>query len=46
MKRTKILVTFVEAGQGHIVTAEAICESLEKKFGDKVEIKNKGFKRR
>lgn len=38
MKKTKILVTFVEAGQGHIVTAEAICESLEKKYGEKIEV--------
>lgn len=38
MEKTKVLVTFVEAGQGHIVTAEAICQSLEKKYGDKVEV--------
>ncbi len=30
--KKRVVVTFVEAGQGHIVTAEAICESLEKNY--------------
>ena len=28
----------MEAGHGHIVTAEAIAECLEAKYGDKLEI--------
>ena len=36
--KKRIVVTFVEAGQGHIVTAEAICESLEKLYGDEIEV--------
>ena len=35
MKKKKIVVQFIEAGQGHIVTAEAIAECLEKKYSDK-----------
>lgn len=38
MKKKKIIVQFVEAGQGHIVTAEAIAECLEKKYSDKIEV--------
>ena len=38
MDKKKVLVTFCEAGQGHIVTAEAIAESLEKKYGDKIDV--------
>ncbi len=38
MEKKKVLVTFCEAGQGHIVTAEAIAESLEKKYKDKIDV--------
>jgi len=38
MDKKKVIVTFCEAGQGHIVTAEAIAESLEKKYGDKIDV--------
>lgn len=38
MKKKKIVITFCEAGQGHIVTAQSIAESLEKKYGDKVDV--------
>ena len=38
MKKKKVVVTFCEAGQGHIVTAQSIAESLEKKYGDKVDV--------
>ncbi len=38
MDKKKVLVTFCEAGQGHIVTAEAIAESLERKYGDKIDV--------
>ena len=34
----KILVTFVEAGMGHIVTAQAIADALQQIHGDDVEI--------
>lgn len=36
--RKKIVIQFIEAGQGHIVTAEAIAECLEKKYSDKIEV--------
>lgn len=38
MKKKKVVVQFIEAGQGHIVTAEAIAECLEKKYSDKIEV--------
>ncbi len=38
MDKKRVVVTFVEAGQGHIVTAAAIADSLEKKYGDSVEV--------
>lgn len=38
MKKYKIVVTYVEAGMGHIVSAEAIASALEKYYGDEVEI--------
>lgn len=38
MKKKKVVIQFVEAGQGHIVTAEAIAECLEKKYSDKIKI--------
>ena len=41
MKKKKVLVTFCEAGQGHIVTAEAIAESLERKYSNQIEVERK-----
>lgn len=38
MRKKKVVVQFMEAGHGHIVTAEAIAECLEEKYGDKLEI--------
>lgn len=38
MRKKKVVVQFMEAGHGHIVTAEAIAECLESKYGDKLEI--------
>lgn len=38
MKKKRVLITFVEAGQGHIVTAEAIANGLEKLYGDSIEV--------
>lgn len=37
-KKKKVVVQFIEAGQGHIVTAEAIAECLERKYSDKIEV--------
>lgn len=36
--KKRVVVTFVEAGMGHIVTAEAIAQSLEKFYGDQIEV--------
>ena len=38
MKKKKVVVTFCEAGQGHIVTAQSIAESLEKKYSDTIDV--------
>ncbi len=38
MEKKKVIVQFLEAGQGHIVTAEAIAECLERKYSDKIEV--------
>lgn len=38
MNKYKLLVTYVEAGMGHIVSAEAIANALEKYYPDEVEI--------
>ena len=38
MDKKKVLISFCEAGQGHIVTAQSVAESLEKKYGDKIEV--------
>lgn len=38
MAKKKVVITFCEAGQGHIVTAQSIAESLERKYGDKIEV--------
>ena len=38
MKKKKVLVSFIEAGQGHIVTAEAIAEKLEQIYGEEIEV--------
>ena len=38
MEKKKVVVQFIEAGMGHIVTAEAIAECLEKKYSDKIEV--------
>lgn len=38
MNKKKVVVTFCEAGQGHIVTAEAIAEALEKKYSKEIEV--------
>ena len=37
-RKPRVLVTFVEAGMGHIVSAQAISECLKKKYSDKMEI--------
>ncbi|MCM1043321.1 MAG: hypothetical protein NC350_03835 [Corallococcus sp.] len=39
--KPKILVTLIEAGMGHIVSANAISEALKQKYRDKVEIIDK-----
>ena len=41
MKKKKVVIQFMEAGHGHIVTAEAIAECLEKKYSDKLEIESR-----
>ncbi|MBO7527170.1 MAG: hypothetical protein J6T74_04635 [Clostridia bacterium] len=37
MKKKKVLVTFVEAGMGHIVTAQAVADALSK-CGEEIEV--------
>lgn len=38
MDKYKVLVTYVEAGMGHIISAEAIANALEKYYPDEVEV--------
>ena len=38
MGKYKILMTYVEAGMGHIISAEAIANALEKYYPDEVEV--------
>lgn len=38
MGKYKVLVTYVEAGMGHIISAEAIANALEKYHSDEVEV--------
>ena len=37
-KTPRVLITYVEAGMGHIVTAQAISDSLKSLYGDRLEI--------
>ena len=37
-KKKKVVITFCEAGQGHIVTAQAIMESLKEKYSELVDV--------
>ena len=37
-RKPRILITYIEAGMGHIVSAQAIAEALKSKYGDKTEI--------
>ncbi len=37
-KKPRVLVTYVEAGMGHITSAQAIADALKENYGDKMEI--------
>ena len=37
-KKPRVLITYVEAGMGHIVTAQAISDSLKARFADELEV--------
>lgn len=37
-RKPRVLITYLEAGMGHIVSAQAIADSLKRKYGDKMEI--------
>ncbi|MBQ7352860.1 MAG: hypothetical protein IJW54_02530 [Clostridia bacterium] len=38
IRKPRVLITYVEAGLGHIVTAKAISDSLKTKYNDQLEI--------
>ena len=38
MRKPRIVITYLEAGMGHIVSARAISDALKKFYGDKLEI--------
>ena len=38
MGKYRVLVTYVEAGMGHIISAEAVANALEKYYPDEVEV--------
>lgn len=37
-KKPKVLVTYIEAGYGHIVSAKALSESLKNKYGNEIDV--------
>ncbi len=37
-RKPRVLITFVEAGMGHIVSAQAISDALREKYGDRMDI--------
>lgn len=43
MEKYKVLITYVEAGMGHIISAEAIANALEKYYPDEVEVERCRF---
>lgn len=38
MRKPKVVVTFIEAGMGHIVSAKAIAEALQNRYGNEIEV--------
>lgn len=42
-RKPKVLVTYIEAGMGHIVSAQAISEALQKKYGNEIEVIEKSI---
>ena len=38
IKKPKVLVTYIEAGFGHIVSAKAVSESLKNKYGNEIDV--------
>ena len=38
MRKPKIVVTYIEAGMGHIVSAKAISDAIKRKYGDQVDV--------
>lgn len=38
MRKPRVVVTYIEAGMGHIVSAKAISEALKRNYGDKLDI--------
>ena len=42
-RKPRVVFTFVEAGMGHIVPEQAICDAFERKYGDKVEVVRSHF---
>ena len=43
MRKLRIFFPRVEAGMGHIMTCDAVCEEFEKRYGDKFEILHFNF---
>lgn len=44
-KKPRVVFTFIEAGMGHIIPLTAICNVLEEKYGDRLEIVRSQFYR-
>lgn len=42
-RKPKVLVTYIEAGMGHIVSAKAVSEALQRKYGDELEVIEKNI---
>ncbi len=37
-RKPRVVFTYVEAGKGHIIPEEAVCESFKEKYGDEYEV--------
>ncbi len=42
-KKPRVAFTYVEAGKGHIIPTDSVCEAFEKKYGDRVEVVRSRF---
>ena len=44
-KKPRVVFTFIEAGMGHIIPLSAVCNAVEEKYGDQLEVVRSQFYR-